>query len=136
MREILFRGKRTDGSGWIEGDLRRSDFAPISIKQRDVLVAEIEVIPETVGQYTGLKDRNGRRIFEGDILRPYDEDVGEFYGKACVVEYGKFNCSCCDGVYGWYFNEGDIRVCQRDYEGSCEIVGNLWDNPELLEVEP
>ena len=78
------------------------------------------VDPSSVGQYTALKDMNGKPIFEGDI-------VSQWGGNA-VVEYGLFNCSCCDGVYGWYFNDADIRCSD-----SCTVIGNIHDNPEFLE---
>ena len=47
-----------------------------------------------------------------------------------VIKYGKFNCSCCEGVYGWYIDEGDIRNITTS-----EVIGNIYENPELLEVK-
>lgn len=84
-----------------------------------------EVGPETVCEYTGLTDRNGRKIFENDIVGRYSKYRKEWdYG---VVKYGEFNCSCCSGVYGWYFDDEDIRDCDM-----YEVRGNIFDNPELL----
>ena len=92
-----------------------------------------KVHPDTVGQFTGLTDKNGKKIFEGDILHYYSGYHEKYMGE-CVVKYGEFNCSCCDGVYGWYLEGGDIRYL---YPGECmyEICGNIHDNPELLKGE-
>lgn len=86
---------------------------------------QYEVDPETVCEYTGLTDKNGRKIFENDIIGRYSEYREEWYYG--VVKYGEFNCSCCSGVYGWYFDDEDIRDCDL-----CEVRGNIFDNPELL----
>lgn len=118
MREILFRGKRIDNGEWIEGDLTR-------IKDGDRVHTYIygigEVDPETVGQCTGLSDKNGRQIFEGDILR-YNEKT-ETGGRREETLTGiyemKFECRV--------FYPLDILFCHR-----LEIVGNIHDNPELL----
>lgn len=77
----------------------------------------------TIGDYvleqcTGLKDKNGKLIYEGDIVATQSSS-GVYYDKG-VVKYGEFNCSCCDGVYGWYFDNGDIR----SYE-YYEVIGNI-----------
>lgn len=66
---------------------------------------------------TGLKDKNDNLIYEGDI-------VSDGYHKG-VVKYGEFNCSCCDGVYGWYFDGGDIREAEF-----YEIVGNIHEQKD------
>ena len=148
MREILFRGKcisyDNDLNGkWIYGQLViRTDhddgddkyFICESghqfIRCRSKMPCTYKVDPETVGQYIGLKDNAGRKIFEGDIVRYYSDIKDMFVGSPGVVRYGEFNCSCCNGVYGWYVEDGDIRDILDN-----RIIGNIHDNPELLEAE-
>lgn len=74
----------------------------------------------------------GKKIFEGDILHFWSEYQESYLGK-CVVMYGKFNCTCCDGVFGWYLDGGDIRDLLDNSTIKYEICGNIHDNPELLE---
>ena len=119
MREILFRGKNVLDGTWHYGSLQT--FKGFSIFDVN-LKAWHTVQGKTVGQYTGLNDKNGKRIFEGDIVR--------WFKHAGVVKYGVFNCTCCDGVYGWEFENADIRDAAY-----CEIIGNIHDNPELTEEE-
>ena len=130
MREIKFRGKRADDGRWIEGfyvNVPKHYKQEMSGKSYIVLINNgffMEVIPETVRQYTGLKDKNGREIYEGDITQ-YDKD-GALYEIVFVKEGGKTQfCSkfIPDGSLG-YVNEG------RD-----KVIGNIHDNPEFLEVE-
>lgn len=121
MREILFRGKRKDNGEWVYGDLTHSIY-----KIRDTCVgrygSEIgmhQVDPATVGQYTGLTDKNGKRIFEGDVVAYPD------YGNLAVVwDDGTFQLMYADTFY-------DLLDCGTS--GMCIVIGNTRDNPELLE---
>ena len=138
MREILCRGKRIDNSEWTCGYLFVCwDRCYILWgKSGDNPIKE-EVISETVGEYTGLTDKNGKRIFEGDIVRLYDT-WGEW---RAVVEFGNPN-----GNYSWGWQLKPISrtdantdiLCWVEMEEAgafCEVIGNIHDNPELLEVE-
>ena len=133
MREILFRGKRTDNGKWECGDLLSpNEFNAIPhIVYIDYLneygdIGEIStpVIPETVGQFTGLTDKNGKKIFEGDIV----ERVSD--GERAVISWLKY--SACFGLSfgGWCcgFDNYDDNL-PSDFE----VIGNIHDNPELLE---
>ena len=148
MREIIFRGKRLDNGEWVEGYLyehkpplvgivsendvpepsqwfiARTAFADWNMPRRAEF---IEVDPSTVCQYTGLKDKNGKRIFEGDILL-LDDIKG-------LVNYGT-GCFCVElpGPDYLYRNNPAIDMVLNEYPG-LEIIGNVHDNPELLKEE-
>ena len=122
-REILFRGKRADTGEWIEGYFGQSIDSFI-IQDYGLVAGRFEVfkvIPETVGQFTGLTDKGGKRIFEGDIIA----------GKI-----GKFVIRWSEPICGFAAGEGLKMVpcmnqgTMQDYE----VIGNIHDNPELLEV--
>ena len=129
MREILFRGKRLQGGEWVEGYFFKSD---INKKEREsrkatiiftpdcdtfIMVPECHnsfmVVSDTVGLYTGMKDKNGKRVFEGDILslrtgRPH---VVRFEDGAFVLENTAIPVS---------------------FANKFEVIGNIHDNPEML----
>ena len=124
MREILFRGKRTNNGEWIEGSLCTTipsdeDFYTVSYFDFEGYYIEEKVIPETVGQYTGLTDKNGKKIFEGDIVK------GTFLG---------FPVSIKDYVFSISWQE-DITGYRANYFENVEVIGNIYDNPELLETD-
>ena len=125
MRDILFRGKRKDNGEWVYGDL----LSPLKGEPAGIVDGGwvVPVVPDTVGEYIGLEDRNGKKIFEGDIVAHERWNGGYNYAP---VHYGEFNCSCCDGVYGWSFYPEDIRNPEFYVVG-----GNIHDNPELLKEE-
>lgn len=129
MRGIIFRGKRTDNGEWVSGNLFVSDTdgrAYILAGSRTVKI-EWEVDPSTVGQYTGLIDSNGMRIFEGDILL-LDDIRG-------IVNYGT-GCFCVNLPRPSYLyrNNPAIDIVLNEYPG-LEIIGNAHDNPEIIDKE-
>lgn len=119
MREILFRGKRTDTKEWIEGVAFPHDNDKITMFRQHfvdgVLVGE-EVDPETVGQFTGLIDKNGTKIFEGDII----EYEGNRYSINYLLHYARFSAVKPNTVF-----------CVFAYQRG-EVIGNIYDNPELI----
>ena len=130
MREILFRGKRADNGKWEYGDLWCNPYG----KRVVCVVSPIndqgttggnEVIPETVGQYTGLTDKNGRKIFEGDIVR-YGDTIHRvvFEQRNGTAYFGLVYSSFETLPFGHYQDLKQIKV-----------IGNIYDNPELLEVK-
>lgn len=155
MREILFRGKRTDDYEWIEGSLCTTipsdeDFYTISYFDFEGYYIEEKVIPSTVGQYTGLTDKNGRKIFEGDIIRYSDGGEYEMYLESLEYpeEYDGINFenmwTIDEVVYGTAINYPAFDLNRHDWEvnglsnlseSGCyfyEVIGNIHDNPELL----
>lgn len=133
-REILFRGKRANNGEWVYGDLRQyvnlvgcEDFYEIDTMSDTIGYGHsYKVIPETVSQFTGLTDRNGNKIFDGDILD--DNDGKPSY--VCVFDNGRF------GFYSIKeYIRGDFSYYDYDFVTSiCTIVGNIHDNPELLKA--
>lgn len=140
MREILFRGKQVDNGEWVEGSYCADAIEQLhgiesgvdgfirrfnSYERRTYM---FEVERETVGEYTGLTDKNGRKIFEGDIIEITDTFNKIISGVVYWCD-GAFwaDCSQPDGDDGFY------SLCHL---GDCiEVIGNIYDNPELLEVK-
>ena len=117
MREILFRGKGFNGE-WEYGVPVFSGLNNELAFMKQMHSYDHQVIPETVGQYTGLTDKNGTKIFEGDILKQY--------GFCYVVSYN-------DGTFIAYetpYNEGAV-IPRYDWQFA-KVIGNIHDNPELL----
>ena len=132
MREILFRGKRISNSKWVEGFMYSQHF-PLEFRD-DFYIrcydTDYLVIPETVGQYTGLTDKNGVKIFEGDICR------FKRFNDICV---GKiiFNVTTASFVM-WYqsivgaYGEKAAHKMLLSVCDNIEVIGNIHDNSELL----
>lgn len=158
MREILFRGKRADNDEWVEGFYFKELGSFIKEKPSSISTQTYLVIPETVGQYTGLTDKNGKRIFEGDILK--QKTTAEF-AKVNPFEwesYGVVRFGCYDwnddyagnATMGWYIEHlKSVAIQPKNYYVGCiqpglnqsdilneyypmEVIGNIHDNPELL----
>lgn len=138
MREILFRGKRVDNGEWVFGSYvfeprRKGAFGQTISeldRERHYIVSKKnyefwEVLPKTVGEYTGLTDENGKRIFEGDIVT--------YIGEVCIVKW--------DDDTAKFVLENENLVCDFEevwcnrFKLKIEVIGNVHDNPELLEVE-
>ena len=124
MREIIFRGKRLNNGEWVEGSLCTTipsdeNFYTISYFDFEGYYIEEKVIPETVEQYTGLTDKNGTKIFEGDIVTMPRYGSGK-HKSVVYFKNGKF------AVNGSNYNFKDI--CPRNME----VIGNIHDNPEML----
>lgn len=135
MRQIKFRGKRKDTDEWVYGDLVRNVegvFAVVTPYQMNMnnVCSDYEVEEDTIGQFTGLHDKNGKEIYEGDILQYIGRGadiIGKIYYREVTFKEGSFCIYCKDlnihspisgyitnGVLGW------------------DVVGNIHDTPELL----
>ena len=138
MREILFRGKRLDNGEWVEGAFLNdrdgafcicpsvSDISYGDSGNRMRIGCWYKVDPSTVGQYTGLKDKNGKRIFEGDVakvLQGKDKDIAYVgFENGAFMLYPKTGNIYERTLWEYWYNDWDV-----------EVIGNITDNPELLE---
>ncbi len=146
MREILFRGKAKAGykwiaeGEWIEGSLFYSNDENGTVcqiatsylsasKDEFAMVVAYEVAPETACQYTGLTDKYGKKIFEGDIVRYKDEVLGKT--KTDEIKFNETHAAFCrlhKGEMGLQYLFIDEAIANQ-----CEVIGNIFDNPELVE---
>ena len=136
-REILFRGKRVDNGEWIEGyflpgNERKSLHPCIFVYLPETQNFEcFDIDIDTLGEYTGVKDKNGTRIFEGDIIK-----ITGFHTTAiAAVKYGSRSEKSTS--WGWYFDDNHGHTYHLESQAFCRdynaiIIGNIHDNPELL----
>ena len=137
MREILFRGKQVGNNQWVEGDLRHLETGGLGIVADQDLFAVV-VHPETVGQYTGLKDKNGKMIFEGDILaikffpRYVERVLWDGPPDAIAKVFWDLNAFSLDA--NGKLDKRYADFCDINYKET-EIIGNIYDDPELIKEE-
>lgn len=158
MREFVFRGKPKNEAeykmlrelceddcenGFVYGSLVVSHgkyyICVMAIHVRsgidNYITTMIEVFPETVGEGTGLKDKNGKRIFEGDIVT-YEDAMEDFIGYrgGVFLNCGEVGISARDGIDFTNRQTVDMSyLYESETMVDCEIIGNIHDNPELLE---
>ena len=130
MREILFRGKRYDDKNFILSDsIMQTSYGCVNLWHEGKW---IEVIPRTVGQYTGLKDRNGTKIFEGDIVQTNKFFLSVGLNAKYVIEYD-VEIACFIGTMQKSYVK-HFTTFQNDSD-QFEVIGNIHDSPELLNAE-
>lgn len=133
MREIEFRGKRVDTGVWVYGDLLQSKYSngdyKTSIMEQTPVALNYKVDPKTVGQYTNLKDKNGVKIYEGDVASDSSKNKYEAIWR---------------GYAWWWIYRFKAKYAGEEYADETvlplasrvlEVIGNIHDNPELLEEQ-
>lgn len=118
-RVIKFRGKRIENGEWVFGDLKHRECVPKSISP--IQIGECAVVSETIGQFTGLLDKNGKEIYEGDIVQ-CNKDI-------CKLVYSDHYAGFALDKQGWaYLHFFGEAFSTED----CMVIGTIHDNPELL----
>mgnify|MGYP005970822713 FL=1 len=123
-RETLFRGKQLNNGEWVYGSYwyshRSNTYQHFVFDDGNVWVG---VEPDTVGQFTGLTDKNGVKIFDGDVIE---------YTDGCNDWLGAVKYASDDAQFVARFIGGDVESFDNLYIGDCEVIGNIYDNPELF----
>lgn len=136
-REILFRGKRFGDGEWVEGyfakyrDFQNKVYTSILQLDKDdfgdaYCCGKVPVIPETVGQYTGLTDKNEVKIFEGDIVKGTIVSAWTKREIICYIDWE---------INGFVSIDNNKNIHKVKFGKNIEVIGNIYDNPELLEDE-
>lgn len=130
MRDILFRGKQTDNGEWVEG-YYLNQRESLTDKKACYIASNngygfnyISVIHETVCQFTGLYNENDKKVFEGDIIKCKVHEMNGYRVRRGVVEYHGVGFIMNLDPNSWYD--------QKNISFDCEVIGNIYDNPELL----
>lgn len=143
-REILFKAKRKDNGEWVEGNLIANErnenqkYIGYIFDERNGVIEDfdlVEVIPETLCQYTGLTDKNGQKIWENDIVKNKKRTEGfDWYKVVWRKDFADFGVEPIKPQFEAKYPMGlsdELTIYGRDYE----VIGNVFDNPEMLEVE-
>lgn len=132
MREILFKAKRKDNGKWVEGDAIHEPIGMSIRHEKNGMSVRVPVDPDTLCQYTGLTDKNGKRIWENDIVRDKTGDIFRIYWSEQLLNY---SAKCVKSTFSVFISQkwdlGTLLKSQIDVE----VCGNIFDNPDLLEVE-
>ena len=137
-REIKFRGKRVDNVEWVYGyiiEYLKTTWIRVVDKNKDRYFIEFEVIPETVGQYIGLKDKNGKEIYEGDILNGRNMILKIVYWcdkRAAFCESEQFKPIPAKHSFAKLYDKFGKVFNKNGILENHFIVGNIYENPELL----
>ena len=123
MRKIKFRGKSINGKEWVFGSLLKPYDNELPNYIYENLSIGHAIIPETIGQFTGLTDKNGVEIYDGDIVK-----VDIFTKNYCIV----FGESEKWGASFQYKSDFSIYYLTESFTRDCLVIGNIFDNPELL----
>lgn len=131
MREILFRGKDPESGEWHYGYyIKRNDGDRGALILEDYYLESYEIVkPETIGQYTGIKDKNGTNIFENDILSAHPDELFPNDEIQLIVVWHD---------YGWFGKDSKDKFVSLESKWVnylFEVVGNKFDNPELMRCE-
>jgi uncharacterized phage protein (TIGR01671 family) len=139
MRPIKFRGKRVDNGEWVEGDLLKDGLStfifPTSAGWFEFVNKTVNVIPETIGQFTGLRDKNGKEIYEGDVLkeatpRSHMFKVWNEQGGFVMNQFQDDFKATVEKISFWQPMHDMQNISYINT--SLEIIGNIHDNHELL----